>query len=227
MWTWSISSVEQQHGRAEARERHRLLEFGRGTVLEQLETDPVDPTPRREDQETSFHRELMAVGLELVERSVRDGVASLAQSRKHRLEHRVGGRFGEQTQVRRQERALARPGEEEIGDRVDHLGRVTKAFEARFEFGQEVVRDPAQRRPDELLARSVVVQDHPLVHAGRVGDSLERGPGVAVLAEAAGQLRARNNWASIAREAIYGEPPQTELGRLEAEWAGMGRGAVG
>ena len=36
-----------------------------------------------------------------------------------------------------------------------------------------------------------------------------------------GQLRARNNWASIAREAIYGDAPRTELGRLEAEWLGV------
>jgi predicted unusual protein kinase regulating ubiquinone biosynthesis (AarF/ABC1/UbiB family) len=31
-----------------------------------------------------------------------------------------------------------------------------------------------------------------------------------------GQLRARANWHRIAREWMYGEPPQTELGRLEA-----------
>ena len=35
-----------------------------------------------------------------------------------------------------------------------------------------------------------------------------------------GQLRATNNWSRIAREAIYGDPPQTELGRAEAEWLG-------
>jgi predicted unusual protein kinase regulating ubiquinone biosynthesis (AarF/ABC1/UbiB family) len=34
-----------------------------------------------------------------------------------------------------------------------------------------------------------------------------------------GQLRARNNWASIAREVIYGDEPRTELGRQEAGWA--------
>ncbi|HWI06926.1 MAG TPA: AarF/ABC1/UbiB kinase family protein, partial [Solirubrobacteraceae bacterium] len=33
-----------------------------------------------------------------------------------------------------------------------------------------------------------------------------------------GQLRARGNWHRIAREWIYGDPPQTELGRLEAEF---------
>jgi predicted unusual protein kinase regulating ubiquinone biosynthesis (AarF/ABC1/UbiB family) len=33
-----------------------------------------------------------------------------------------------------------------------------------------------------------------------------------------GQLAATNNWAAIAREAIYGEEPRTELGRAEAEW---------
>ncbi|HEV2787466.1 MAG TPA: AarF/ABC1/UbiB kinase family protein [Solirubrobacteraceae bacterium] len=32
------------------------------------------------------------------------------------------------------------------------------------------------------------------------------------------QLRARGNWHRIAREWIYGDPPQTELGRLEAEF---------
>jgi predicted unusual protein kinase regulating ubiquinone biosynthesis (AarF/ABC1/UbiB family) len=35
-----------------------------------------------------------------------------------------------------------------------------------------------------------------------------------------GQLGATNNWSRIAREVIYDEPPVTELGRLEAEWAG-------
>jgi hypothetical protein len=34
-----------------------------------------------------------------------------------------------------------------------------------------------------------------------------------------GQLSATNDWASIAREAIYGDAPETELGRAEAEWA--------
>ena len=33
-----------------------------------------------------------------------------------------------------------------------------------------------------------------------------------------GQLRARGNWHRIAREWIYGDPPQTELGRQEAEF---------
>jgi predicted unusual protein kinase regulating ubiquinone biosynthesis (AarF/ABC1/UbiB family) len=33
-----------------------------------------------------------------------------------------------------------------------------------------------------------------------------------------GQLRARANWHRIAREWIYGDPPVTELGRLEAEF---------
>ncbi|HEX6391617.1 MAG TPA: hypothetical protein VFZ89_19285, partial [Solirubrobacteraceae bacterium] len=33
-----------------------------------------------------------------------------------------------------------------------------------------------------------------------------------------GQLRATNNWSRIAREAIYDDPPETELGRAEAEW---------
>ncbi len=35
-----------------------------------------------------------------------------------------------------------------------------------------------------------------------------------------GQLRATNNWSSIAREAIYGDAPVTDLGRAEAEWLG-------
>jgi len=35
-----------------------------------------------------------------------------------------------------------------------------------------------------------------------------------------GQLRARANWHRIAREWIYGDPPVTELGRLEAEFYG-------
>jgi predicted unusual protein kinase regulating ubiquinone biosynthesis (AarF/ABC1/UbiB family) len=34
-----------------------------------------------------------------------------------------------------------------------------------------------------------------------------------------GQLEASNNWSRIAREVLYGEPPMTELGRAEAEWA--------
>jgi predicted unusual protein kinase regulating ubiquinone biosynthesis (AarF/ABC1/UbiB family) len=39
-----------------------------------------------------------------------------------------------------------------------------------------------------------------------------------------GQLRARANWHRIAREWIYGDPPQTELGRQEAAFlAGAGR----
>jgi hypothetical protein len=33
-----------------------------------------------------------------------------------------------------------------------------------------------------------------------------------------GQLRPRNNWHRIAREWMYGDPPRTELGRLEAEF---------
>jgi predicted unusual protein kinase regulating ubiquinone biosynthesis (AarF/ABC1/UbiB family) len=46
------------------------------------------------------------------------------------------------------------------------------------------------------------------------------------------QLRARGNWHRIAREWIYGDTPQTELGRLEAEFyaahppAGILRGAA-
>lgn len=47
-----------------------------------------------------------------------------------------------------------------------------------------------------------------------------------------GQLRARGNWHRIAREWIYGDPPVTELGRLEAEFydahppAAVARGAA-
>ena len=33
-----------------------------------------------------------------------------------------------------------------------------------------------------------------------------------------GQLRATNNWFRIGRETIFGDPPETELGRAEAEW---------
>jgi hypothetical protein len=33
-----------------------------------------------------------------------------------------------------------------------------------------------------------------------------------------GKLAATNNWSRIAREAMYGDPPQTDLGRAEAEW---------
>lgn len=36
-----------------------------------------------------------------------------------------------------------------------------------------------------------------------------------------GQLRATNNWSRIAREAIYGDAPETELGRAEADWLGV------
>jgi hypothetical protein len=32
------------------------------------------------------------------------------------------------------------------------------------------------------------------------------------------QLRARGNWHRVAREWMYGDPPQTELGRAEAEF---------
>jgi predicted unusual protein kinase regulating ubiquinone biosynthesis (AarF/ABC1/UbiB family) len=35
------------------------------------------------------------------------------------------------------------------------------------------------------------------------------------------QLRATNNWHRISREWFYGDPPQTELGRLEAEFYGL------
>ncbi len=35
-----------------------------------------------------------------------------------------------------------------------------------------------------------------------------------------GQLQATNNWYRIGREVIFGEPPVTELGRVEAEWLG-------
>ena len=35
-----------------------------------------------------------------------------------------------------------------------------------------------------------------------------------------GQLQAANNWCQIAREVLYDDPPQTELGVAEAEWAG-------
>jgi hypothetical protein len=37
------------------------------------------------------------------------------------------------------------------------------------------------------------------------------------------QLRARGNWHRIAREWMYGDPPQTELGQAEAEFS-AGRG---
>jgi predicted unusual protein kinase regulating ubiquinone biosynthesis (AarF/ABC1/UbiB family) len=33
-----------------------------------------------------------------------------------------------------------------------------------------------------------------------------------------GQLKATNNWSRIAREAIYGDAPRTELGKAEAAW---------
>ena len=33
-----------------------------------------------------------------------------------------------------------------------------------------------------------------------------------------GQLEATNNWHRIGREVLYGDEPQTELGRVEAEW---------
>jgi predicted unusual protein kinase regulating ubiquinone biosynthesis (AarF/ABC1/UbiB family) len=33
-----------------------------------------------------------------------------------------------------------------------------------------------------------------------------------------GQLRATNNWFSIGRETVFGEPPVTALGRAEADW---------
>ncbi len=36
-----------------------------------------------------------------------------------------------------------------------------------------------------------------------------------------GQLKATNNWSRIAREAIYGDAPETELGRAEADWLGV------
>lgn len=39
-----------------------------------------------------------------------------------------------------------------------------------------------------------------------------------------GQLRASNNWYRIGREVIFGEPPVTELGKLEAEWLGVPAG---
>jgi hypothetical protein len=32
-----------------------------------------------------------------------------------------------------------------------------------------------------------------------------------------GQLQATNNWFRIGREVIFGDPPQTELGRIEHE----------
>ena len=35
-----------------------------------------------------------------------------------------------------------------------------------------------------------------------------------------GQLRARANWHRVAREWIYGDPPDTELGRAEAQFYG-------
>jgi hypothetical protein len=37
-----------------------------------------------------------------------------------------------------------------------------------------------------------------------------------------GQLSSSANWYRIAREWEYGEPPQTELGRQEAEFLGTG-----
>jgi predicted unusual protein kinase regulating ubiquinone biosynthesis (AarF/ABC1/UbiB family) len=36
-----------------------------------------------------------------------------------------------------------------------------------------------------------------------------------------GKLLAKNNWSRIAREVLYDEPPVTDLGRAEAEWAGV------
>jgi predicted unusual protein kinase regulating ubiquinone biosynthesis (AarF/ABC1/UbiB family) len=33
-----------------------------------------------------------------------------------------------------------------------------------------------------------------------------------------GQLRATNNWFTIGRETVFGDPPVTELGKLEADW---------
>ena len=33
-----------------------------------------------------------------------------------------------------------------------------------------------------------------------------------------GQLRATNNWFTIGRETVFGDPPVTELGKVEAEW---------
>ena len=36
-----------------------------------------------------------------------------------------------------------------------------------------------------------------------------------------GKLGATNNWSRIAREAMYGDAPQTDLGRAEADWLGV------
>ena len=33
-----------------------------------------------------------------------------------------------------------------------------------------------------------------------------------------GQLKATNNWFSIGRETVFGDPPVTDLGRAEADW---------
>ena len=39
-----------------------------------------------------------------------------------------------------------------------------------------------------------------------------------------GQLNATNNWFRIGRETIFGDPPETELGKIEADHLGHGTG---
>lgn len=71
------------------------------------------------------------------------------------------------------------------------------------------LRDAAPTVPFEDMRRVNLPRDH--VFAQRMA-----GLTVAVL----GQLEATANWHGIVREFLYGDPPQTALGRQEAEFFG-------
>jgi predicted unusual protein kinase regulating ubiquinone biosynthesis (AarF/ABC1/UbiB family) len=79
---------------------------------------------------------------------------------------------------------------------------------------------------DEVTISQTVVTEA-IVMQGRMNRSDVKLPADQIVAARAyvlvlailGQLKATNNWSRIAREVIYDEPPVTELGRIEADWA--------
>jgi len=102
------------------------------------------------------------------------------------------------------------------GRRNGEMEQLMRIYDALA--GWLLVDDDVEIRP-EIVTRAIVEQ-------GKMNRADVKLPADQIVASRAyvlvlailGQLRATNNWSSIACEAIYGDAPKTELGKLEAEW---------
>ncbi len=82
---------------------------------------------------------------------------------------------------------------------------------------------------DEEVTISPDIVTQAIIEQGKMSRSEVRLPADQIVAARAyvlvlsvlGKLGATNNWSRIAREEMYGDPPETELGKAEAEWLGV------